>query len=74
MKKFLAMLLSLSIILSLSIPAFAADNNENTATITGVSITVDGTTYTDGTVTLTPDSGDVTITVTGEKSPKRHRG
>ena len=37
---------------------------DTTATITGVSITVDGTPYTSGNVTITPDS-TVTITVTG---------
>ena len=37
---------------------------ENAATITGVSITVDGTTYTSGNVTITPDSS-ISYTVTG---------
>ena len=35
-----------------------------TVTITGVSLIVDGTTYTKGDVTITPDS-TVTLTVTG---------
>lgn len=41
------------------------------AVITGVSIMVGGTTYTEGTVTLTPDSGDVTIIVSGTNLQNR---
>ena len=42
------------------------------AEITGLKVTVDGVTYTSGqTVTLTPDSGDVTITVIGTNLQNR---
>lgn len=89
MKKFFAMLLSLVMLMSLSVPAFAADvtigsteddgsnsaSNIVTATyipqgqeanITGVSIS-GGASYDEATNTyiVTPDSGDVTITITG---------
>ncbi|MBQ3256132.1 MAG: hypothetical protein IJA67_01775 [Oscillospiraceae bacterium] len=38
---------------------------ESSAAITGISVAVDGQTYNEGIINLSPDSGDVTITITG---------
>ena len=77
MKKFISLLLTLAMVLSLAVPALAAEpavtgeksgevsgTYNPTVAITGVSLIVDGTTYTEGDVTITPDS-TVTLTVTG---------
>lgn len=65
-ERLLSLLLTFCILLSafcIFTPVFAADS---TAQITSLYVLVDGKTYTSGsTVTLTPESGDVTIVVNG---------
>ncbi len=77
MKKLLSLILAFAMIFSLAAPAMAAETTDDKkqevtasytpspATITGVSIEVDGKTYTNGTVTITPETESVIYTVSG---------